>query len=683
MNRACEQPVSNGNSATDPAARLVAAGAAAFVFLILGMGLLFFGLNLSPGSSLSYSVADHFKSLEPTPAMLQKLEYKIAALALISRISGTLIALLSFAVLYMTLKGADIAGAISSRLQKAAAYLGGRRGIASFMFIAGAAMLSMSFFSVLFTSAGFFLKIPVSAYHIQLAAAAAAMFMWLLSWSFFKDRRVPAFFAGLVVVSAVMAFSAVVSSAFYDTAFDGQAYHQENMIYMAEGWNPVYQNREGDVKYPKVDQQVYTTSKAAAMVASNIYKLTGNPETGKAFNIVLIFSSLFLSMSALLSFNPVKAGYAFLLSVLISLNPVSVYQSLSFYVDGQMSSVVICCLALFVVFARERDLLSLSALGMSVSLLAAIKLSGLAYAFFICAGIAAYVFFYISSRDLFRVSAVFLAFGALSFFCFSFNPFVTNHVNHGHIFHPFYGPSAISVVNHGPAYIVGMNNLQKAFFSVFSESENYYAGRLTEPRLKFPLRVSAREAALFAGTDTRVGGFGPLFAASLILSALLLAYCSFSESRRSVASAAFALFIILTALAIPEAWWARFVPQLFLAVFPALVLSAWCGQQPVIWIRRALLAVLTVNLLLVSLPYYLNQGMSTLSLSAQFREMKQLDKKLAVYLPFFSTSLGKRLSGAGIDHVEVNAEYFTHSPKMSAADFSVIYYDVMGKKGSP
>ncbi len=666
---------------SDPAARLVPVGAGSLFLFVAGLVLIFFGVNLSSDASLSSSVAGFFTGLDPTPAMLQKLDYKIFALSGILRNSGFIISVVSFFVLYATLKGVDIAGRISVGANRFTAFLGGRSGVSAFLFIIGSDVLVISFSLVLATTAGFFFGVSISKFHLLFSLSAGALFVILSAGRLFPDRSRMVMLLSLAVLSAVSASALLISSAFYDTAFDSQAYHQENMIYMAEGWNPVYESKRGDIDYVRVDDQVFTTSKASAAIAANLYKLTGDPETGKAVNLLLIFASFCLSFSAFLAFRPVSAGYSLLLSLLVSLNPVSVYQSLSFYVDGLMSSVIICAFSLFVIFVRRKDFLVLLVFGMSVAVLAAVKLTGLAYAFFVCAGAALYVLFFISAKEFLRTASVLLLFGLLSFFCFSFNPFVTNHVNHGHIFHPFYGPSAITVANHGPAYIAGMNNIQKGLFSVFSESENFYAARLVEPRIKFPLFFSAKESALFANTDVRVGGFGPLFGAALIVSLALLFVCFFWENRPAIIGAAFVSWILIMVFAVPEAWWARFVPQFFLVPFPVLVLSAYYTQSPIVWMRRALPALLIANLVLVGLPYYLNQMMTTASLSRQLGQMKALSGRLAVYPPFFSTSLGKRMQRAGIDHIEVGPEYFKTTPGMTAADFSIIYYTVIEQKG--
>ncbi|MFA5104210.1 MAG: hypothetical protein WC527_03470 [Candidatus Margulisiibacteriota bacterium] len=674
MTKPLKTAVVQNNGKGKSANHQIVIGVGSFILLAVGVILLIFGINLSSDRSYFESIAGFLTDLRPTPAMLGKLDYKIDALSSISKQVGVVLAVLSFIVLYLTLKGVDVLSWQTKRIKVFIGYLGGKNGVSKFLYILGSSVLILIFSILFITTVGFFFGITVSKLHFLAAVSIVIVFVWLLSRSFFSDKAPKIFLLSLALIGLAAGFSLYISANVYDTAFDSQAYHQESMIYMAQGWNPIYSSRSGDIKVLKVDEQVYLTSKASETCAATIYKLTGNIEAGKLFNFLLIFASFCLALSAILSFEFVSSKWACFLSFFLAFNPVSAYQSLSYYVDGQMSSIMICSFSLFVIYVSRRGLSNLLMLGVSLAILLSIKLTGLVYALLIYAGAASYEMFSGRIKDFTKLTVVSAAFMLLSFFCFSFNPFITNHINHGHIFYPFYGKSAITVVNHGPAYIVGMNAFQKTISSVFSESENFYVGRLAEPAYKFPLFVSPKEMAVFANTDTRVGGFGPLFGAILICSFAMLAICLISEYRFAVYGAAFVVFVMFTVFIIPEGWWARFVPQFYIVPFPVLVLSCYCNRKAVIYLRRFIAVLLVANLFLVAFPYYLNQAITTRSLSMQLKEMKSLNTKLAVYMPFFSTSMGRRLNNAGIKFIEEDKDYFVREPKMMAADFSVIYY---------
>ena len=83
------------------------------------------------------------------------------------------------------------------------------------------------------------------------------------------------------------------------------------------------------------------------------------------------------------------------------------------------------------------------------------------------------------------------------------------------------------------------------------------------------------------GHDTRVAGFGPLFSAVLILS-VAVAVLVISDRSRSRVSTLLLLFggALLLCLAMPESWWARYVPELWWT--PVLVSLAGLASEKMI-----------------------------------------------------------------------------------------------------
>lgn len=665
--------IHNEKNETSSHQLIIASGSIALI--VLGAALFVFGNKLATDTYYFDSFARFLSDLRPTPAMLGKINYKIEALSSVSKMTGVILSVISFIALYLTLKGIDIYAWLMNAISGVVRYLGGREGAGKFFFLLGSFVLVQVFCIPLITTSGFFIRIAVSKWHFLAASFIAAVYFWALAKAFFKDRAVNIFIPSLVLLILVEGMSFFIAANVYDTAFDSQAYHQESIIYLAEGWNPVFESKQGDIKYDKVDSQVYTTSKSSEICAATIYKLTGNLEAGKAFNMLLIFASFCLSLAAIISFKIVPARFACFISFFMAMNPVSLYQSMSYYVDGQLSSILICVFSLLVLYLSKRGIAELIILGMSLAILLSNKLSGLAYALIICAGAALYEIFSGKLSRFIKAAAIPAVFLLLSFFCISFNPFVTNHINYGHVFHPFYGKAAISAENHGAAYIVGMNAPQKTFSSVFSESENYYAARLAEPAYKFPLLVSLKEIAVFANTDPRVAGFGPLFGAMIVCSFLMLVGCFAYDYRQALTGSLFIALLMIMVMALPEGWWARFVPQFYIVPFAVLVLSCFYKQKPILYMKLFMSVLVVVNCLLVAFPYYVNQAVTTVSLSRQLKEMKDMNSRLAVYMPFFSVSSGKRLQSSGIEYEEVGPDHFNREPRITAADFSVMYYD--------
>jgi hypothetical protein len=93
--------------------------------------------------------------------------------------------------------------------------------------------------------------------------------------------------------------------------------------------------------------------------------------------------------------------------------------------------------------------------------------------------------------------------------------------------------------------------------------------------LKLPFTLTRHEVKVMGTPDPRTSGFGPLFALQLLL-ACAAAALAIRRSPQPIAPPARCLFVLSAAVVamtaiFPEAWWARFVPFLWIApLFAAL-----------------------------------------------------------------------------------------------------------------
>ena len=644
----------------------------AFVFLMFffaGAFMFFFGMKLSPGDPFLADFARSLAETRPSPAMLEGLDYKLEALGPIFRNIGMAVAAISFLLFYLALKGIDIISAVSEILSGFSSYFGGRIGMRDLSFILGSSIIVLPASLLLIFSLGIHLfKMPITVYHFPLACVLVLVSVWAMCSRLFFRIRMKAFLVVSVILAALFVFSFLAGRSFYDTAFDSLAYHQESMIRLSQGWNP-FSLEKGVMSQEFINGHVYTHSKAFEICTASFYKLTGNTEDGKLFNFLLIFASLFMSFSAVMTFPWLRMRQGALISGLLAFNPVSLYQSASYYVDGQLSSMMVCLFSLAVMVMAEKKLLYALVLAFSVVIAANIKLTGVVYSFAVAFGVSTFLFFRENFRTFLAVSVSLLVVGLTAVFVVGFNPYVTNHIHHGHLFYPFFCKDAIPVISHGPPSINGKSQLEKAFVSVFSESENFYVGRLTEYRFKLPLYVSAHELTCFANTDTRLSGLGPLFGAMAIVSLAMIIGTLFYDRRTFLYAALFYLWVVGSALVITEPWWMRFVPQLWIAaVFPLIIGYRSCpGIMAVL--RKLLIALAVVNVLMISAVYYASQAATTASLKRQLRDISTSYTKIYIYFPFAQYSSMHRLKEAGINAEQVPPEFFKEKPNVLAADF--------------
>ena len=99
---------------------------------------------------------------------------------------------------------------------------------------------------------------------------------------------------------ALVGILALVNNFIWDTSYDSLSYHQDTVIKLYEGWNPFYQYREN------INIWVMHYTKAAAIFAAALYKLTGRIESAKVLTTLMPIILFMLSYGV---FNLVTKNY--------------------------------------------------------------------------------------------------------------------------------------------------------------------------------------------------------------------------------------------------------------------------------------------------------------------------------------------------------------------------------------
>lgn len=392
--------------------------------------------------------------------------------------------------------------------------------------------------------------------------------------------------------------------ALYDYSWDGRAYHQIGIYYLANDWNPVWQ-KMADVKElaPYLSHEIWVEHymKFSEIVAACIYSVfSHNLELGKALNFIAFFGAFFYGVSVIAKF--LRPLHALIISFLLSFSPVVGVQIASYYVDGLLAT------ALLVVFLaivdreyyrtklaqnphdthlrkslRQRSYILALALLASAS----IKLTGLAYAGFIGLAYLGYVLWFYGVKESKEVLLIGLVAGGLIIAC-NANPLLTNLAQGKHPGYPLLGKEKINIIiGQQPEMFNDFGSAKKLFYSLFSSTQN--GG---QPTLKIPFSFSKSERP---DIDTRIAGFGPMFSGIVLLSALFVLLCR-AHLRRKQILALLAL-VLVSALINPEVWWARYAPQLYFVPIIILALSYYLAPKPFgSLMRLALLVSICINL---------------------------------------------------------------------------------------
>lgn len=544
--------------------------------------------------------------------------------------------------------------------------------IVTFPFLLGLTLLAFMFFMLLLSAIGFGLGIALSPVHFWLSVAGTVAFVFVTVKLYYKQNTWK-YFVGIVSVAFLLLYCFMhVSGLFYDISYDGQVYHQEAVIQLANHWNPFQQYLAREQSQSAMLLNHY--AKGPWLYEAVLYTVTGQIEQSKAFNFLVMAASCLLAYSAIKGSGRFNTKQAIFFSLLLALNPVSIYQALSFYIDGQLASLLLCLFALSYTMAVNCDRLVLLGIVMSMGLLVNVKFTGIVYAV-ACIGLLGGWLWLLKKKqacwELGKTAIIGLFLGIC---VIGYNPYITNSIFYGHPFYPLYGAGSKSMdimTSNSPKGFLQLNAVQKLYVANFSMSTNQFD--LEEPKLKIPFSVSAQELKPFVyGADIRIGGFGPWFSGMAVIGgAILLLFIVWRKS--AYYGMGLVASIMITALINPEAWWARYVPQIWLA-FICLAIVAWSsGHKAIRYLGGALAGAAVINLALIFYPYVLGNYYCTQALQQELIDISAYHNPIKVCFGEFTSNYVRfeqnRISfvDAPADIADMNIEVLRYNYLTAAA----------------
>ncbi|NBN99099.1 MAG: hypothetical protein EBV19_07680, partial [Flavobacteriia bacterium] len=188
-----------------------------------------------------------------------------------------------------------------------------------------------------------------------------------------------------VLISAgCLTFSLMISNLYFDVSFDGQWYHQDAIMFLSDGWDPIWDNAlvDSSVSGEKACW-VNSYPKASWFFQSGIFQLFGNVEYGKSLHLISLFSFAFLLFSFLQ--HRVNLGFfkSLVLTLMMSISTITLGQLFSFYVDGVLFSFLGIFLLLWIEYLLF-DKKVFIWLVFSFIFLVNLKFTGLVYALVFC-----------------------------------------------------------------------------------------------------------------------------------------------------------------------------------------------------------------------------------------------------------------------------------------------------------
>lgn len=542
--------------------------------------------------------------------------------------------------------------------------------------LVGSTLLAVPTFCVAVAVVGFAFGRGVGPLTLPLAVISTVGCTALASFHWLPRHRLASALIALTVTAVVSGTALVTSLVIWDTTWDGQWFHQEAVLQLEDGWNPWERPlTPQDVPGPGGRARINGYPAASWMYGSAIVAVTDRLATGKALSPVLIVASFFLAAAALLDFRRLPPGIAWACALLLSLNPVALTQSLNFQHDGDLVSVLLAATATGFLAVRRGWPLAMWGLAMSSLLIVGLKFTGPPYLALLLATLG--VAHLLLHRRLPRRRALAAAvLAAVAVVATGYHPYVTNSLRFEHPLYPHAGPRRDlahdvdergtltpprSPPDHDRSLLGRPLALLLSAFSRSSHSPNSiraYESLMRRERLKIPFTVTAEERRVFILPDVRIGGWGPLFGGMLLVG-LFGALAAGRSARRMLTWLPLATgTILISALLLPDPWFARYTPQIWWLPF-LLLPVAYASRSPTA--KLAGLSVLAVALVNVAVILPINvQGAwsNTISVKSRLLDVARGNRPPRIDLSPFR-SYRARLSELGIQYVEVQDRRFS------------------------
>ena len=150
--------------------------------------------------------------------------------------------------------------------------------------------------------------------------------------------------------------------------------------------------------------------------------------------------------------------------------------------------------------------------------------------------------------------------------------YIKNMLDHHNPLYPIIGEDKVDIITMMyPDNYDKMNGLERFVNSIYSKTENLGRNK-GNTIIKNPFKIYSSEMDTIALPDTRIGGFGPLFALITSLTILLLIIVLTKKIKKEKLDIntnliLFSISIILSMILVGESWWARYVPQFYYLIF--------------------------------------------------------------------------------------------------------------------
>lgn len=465
------------------------------------------------------------------------------------------------------------------------------------IFLSAFFLLMFIFFNILTSSVLFIFKVSIQSWYLifSLFLSVCSMLFLLKKKALLENKKdiIKNILIAVIFPIAIIFFSIFINGKIYDYTWDGNSYQKATTGMLAIGWNPLYEELE-DFDDNSIEQinigdesPVYINNyaKASNIFAANVYKFTGNIETGKAINTITIAMMFLFSFSYLL-YKEKTLLFSFMFSLCVVSYPVVCAQFLTNYIDLLVYAFLYLTIFSFFIFEEEEFIFSkkdnLFLFFMLIAISINIKFSLFGYAGVYCLIYYIwYIYRYVKNQidkkffKDFTITAILSV--LLGVFVIGLSVYPKNFLDHGHPFYPIMGENSVEIVTQNqPKEFKEKSAIEKFLISLFSEVDDIIESSDEKIKLKIPFTIHEDELVHAGLPDLRLSGNGIFFSGIFLVSIIIIVFLIkdlYNDNQRKCI-----LFILPLSLTIlmtflfNEAWWARYFPQLYLFVLFAIIL---------------------------------------------------------------------------------------------------------------
>ena len=517
--------------------------------------------------------------------------------------------------------------------------------------------------NVLLTSILFLCHISISNINFGLSLIFTIMF--ILYFYKTKDRK-EIIIASIVAIIVFMC-SIFVCSHTYDLTWDGNTYHKLAVGMMKDGWNPAYQSAKSFMKDTKTDFKIKDADrnsiwiqhypKASWIFAANMYSVTNSIESSKILTLLFLYIGFCIFFD--FCYRKTSLAFSILISILLVINPISVTQTLNYYIDGLMGIciyIILCSLMTLSEKGINEESKRENLLILAISLLICInlKFTGLVYSAIFC-----FMFFMLwmyraYKDDKLKEKFIYYLkyFGTIVFVSVvivGFSSYVKNTFSKGNPLYPLMGKNKEDIISYNqPSSFQYRNSLNKFFTSMFSKQDNIQSTKTDkDPTLKIPFTIYTDELTNYIGPDMRISGFGVWFSGIFVLSLCFLVFFLYKIYRKNEYEKfglllAFISISFLLVLITDGSWWARYVPYIYL--FPIISVYIASKEEKTRYkiIAGVLCFALLVNVGIMSYTTYKKYSKEYSEIRIEMKNITKISRsnkevKIALYTKAFSS----------------------------------------------